>query len=79
MSSGGEQLTKAYVDLGVHVSILLKGLLTAGAYALYKRYFRDDLNSEAARNFRQQLPQMARDSADWQVHERDLQDGLDLV
>ena len=67
------------MDLAVHTSILLKGLLTAGAYALYKKYFADDLNSEAARNMRQQLPRMARESADGHVHERDLQDGLDLV
>lgn len=68
MSSPKEQLTAAGVDLAVHASILLKGLMTAGAYALYKKYFADDLNSEAARNVRQQLPQLARESADGQVH-----------
>ena len=40
------------MDLAVHASILLKGLTTAGAYALYKKSFADDLNSEAARNRR---------------------------
>mmetsp|Transcript_6148 Transcript_6148/g.12506 ORF Transcript_6148/g.12506 Transcript_6148/m.12506 type:complete len:81 (+) Transcript_6148:152-394(+) len=68
MSSPSEELTKAGVDLAVHASILLKGLMTAGAYALYKKYFADDLNSEAARNFRQELPQLVRDSSDGQVH-----------
>jgi hypothetical protein len=76
MSNPKEQLTDAAVDLAVHTSILLKGLLTAGAYALYKKYFAEDLNSEAARNMRQQLPQLARESEDGQVHEPAVRDTL---
>ena len=62
--------TKAGVDLAVHATILLMGLMTAGAYALYKKYFANDLNSEAAQNFRQQLPRVAWESEDGQAHEQ---------
>lgn len=68
MSSPKDQLVDIGVDLAQHVSLLLKGLMTAGAYAVYKKYFAEDLNSEAARTVRQQLPRLARESGDGRVH-----------
>jgi hypothetical protein len=68
MSSHQDQLADMGMDLAHHASLLLKGLMTAGAYALYKKIYGGNLNGEAARKVRQQLPSIARESADGQVH-----------
>ena len=68
MSSHQDQLADIGMDLARHASLLLQGIMSVGAYALYKRIYGGDLNGEAARNVRQQLPRLQRESADGRVH-----------
>lgn len=68
-----DQIADIGVDLLHHTSLILKGIMSVGAYALYKRYFGTDLNSEAAQNVRQQLPALANESEDGQVHSSELE------
>jgi len=66
MSTPQEQTTQMGLDLLEHSTKLLQVLMTAAAYKLYTKLMARDPN--AARELRQQLPQLASQSADGAVH-----------
>ena len=79
MSSATDELTEMGVDLVKHASTVLQVLMSATAYAAYKKYFGDDLNSPAAQQFRQNLPTLRENSADGRVHAEQIQVIVDQV
>jgi len=66
MSTPSDKLVQMALDLAEHSTTILKVLMTAAAYKLYTKLMARDPN--AARELRQQLPQLASQSADGAVH-----------
>jgi len=71
MSTPQEQMTQMGLDLLEHSTKLLQVLMTAAAYKFYTKLMARDPN--AARELRQQLPQLTSQSTDGVAHAEELQ------